>query len=246
MKKEISRQIIHLLKKSNSPRVAIAESTITDKNHESAGRGVFSQQKVSSNELPMAMCLYPGIYTRGIPIHAMRSAEYLANRSPPSNYGLDIGENAYIMNLNNCGGYIDGCALESQYGEYDALDINPSACGHLVNHDAARSNVEVISFAWDELITKDETMMSTKEDHFALPNELRADGFPWYYDTALDKLVSFPSRDQKPPPQKMLCGAALILTKPISHGEELLLDYGLGDPLPSWAEGWYNGTTCAR
>ena len=159
-------------------------------------RGVFSQKKVSSNELPMVMCLYPGIYTRGIPIHAMQTAEYLANRSPPSNYGLDIGENAYIMNLNNCGGYIDGCALESQYGEYDALDINPSACGHLVNHDAARSNVEVISFAWDELVGNDETMMSTKEDHFALPNELRANGFPWYYDTALDKLVSF-SQNQK-------------------------------------------------
>ena len=60
------------------------------------------------------MCLYPGVYTPGIPIHAMGRAEYLASLSPPSNYGTDIELNSYIMNVDS-GGYIDGAALTSQY-----------------------------------------------------------------------------------------------------------------------------------
>ena len=55
------------------------------------------------------MCLYPGIYTPGIPAgYLSHEVEYLGNKSPPSNYGRDITDNAYIMNLNSCGGYIDG------------------------------------------------------------------------------------------------------------------------------------------
>lgn len=84
----------------------------------------------------MVMCLYPGIYSPGIPIHAVGCAEYLANQ-----YGSDIEENAYIMNL-TCGGYIDGRALDSQYDK-EALDSNPSACGHMINH-AIESNIDVL------------------------------------------------------------------------------------------------------
>ena len=190
------------------------------------------------------MCLYPGIYTPGIPLHAVGSAEVwpLANLSPPSDSASDMSKNAYIMNL-TLGGYIDGQALESQYDNNDdSLDINPSTCGHLVNHGAAKSNVEVFSFAWHDILDMGQSASIAKEDdYFPIPNELRADGSPWYYDTALAELVSFPRRELTPLPHKMLCGAALISTTPISKGEELLLDYGLREPYPLWAKGWYVG-----
>lgn len=211
---------------------------------------------------PVVMCLYPGIYTPGLPATASlmgrdlaSSAEYLANRSPPSSYGSDIAANAYILNLTSCGGYIDGLATQSQYyddgerrqedvGLDGGMDANPSACGQLVNHDADGSNVEVCSFAWEDLLSKhgDSTTTAT-DDCYAIPNELRADGTPWYYDMTSDELISFPKRDETPLPRRMLCGAALILTKPIRRGEELLLDYGLREPYPEWAKGWYRGTT---
>ena len=208
------------------------------------------------------MCLYPGIYTPGLPIHTLGATTaaassctfvYLANKSPPSKYGTDINDNAYIMNLNlSCGGYIDGCALDSQIrrgGEKnnDVLDSNPSACGHLINHHSVGNNVEVHSFAWDDILLDDERYDATTtrraDEHFTIPNELRADGSPWYYDATIDKLVSFPTSSeggsQKKIPPPLLCGAALVLTKPVSRGDELLLDYGLSEPYPPWAKGWY-------
>jgi len=44
--------------------------------------------------------------------------------------------------------YIDGCALKSQYNDTNnaLLDSNPSACGHLVNHDTLKKNVKILSF----------------------------------------------------------------------------------------------------
>ena len=174
----------------------------------------------------------------------MGRAEYLASLSPPSNYGTDIELNAYVMNVDS-GGYIDGAALASQYdvGDSTALDVNPSACGHLVNHDAAENNVEVYSFTWEDIITTTtEEDASTQSEFYSIPNELRADGTPWYYDTVVDKLVSFECNDEQSfVSQKMICGVALVLTKPVCQGDELLLDYGLKEPYPFWAKDWYNG-----
>jgi hypothetical protein len=201
------------------------------------------------------MCLYPGIYTPGLPLAACccadddADAEYLANQSPPSNVGSSIDNNAYIMNVTLMGGYIDGCALTSQYNinnKDKMLDTNPSACGHLINHDSVRKNVDVVAFAWDEIITgrrvgDDVTLNNHFDDelYYPIPNELRADATPWYYDTLLHKIISFPSQDDTPLSPSLLCGAAIVLTAPISQGEELLLDYGLKKPYPVWAKEWY-------
>ena len=96
--------------------------------------------------------------------------------------------------MNSVGGYIDGCAFTSQYDTTDdSLDINPSAVGHLVNHDSTESNVDVISFAWDDILSderQDTSITRTNEDYFAIPNELRADCSPWYFDTVLDSILS--------------------------------------------------------
>ena len=210
---------------------------------------MFTKWNVSTNDVPMVMCLYPGIYTPGLPLACCADdAEYLANQSPPSNAGSSsIDNNAYIMNVTLMGGYIDGCALKSQYNNKDSnmLDMNPSACGHLINHDSVRKNVDVVTFAWDQLITKRRDNDVTPnynlddESYYQIPNELRADATPWYYDTSLDEIISFPSREHTPLSHSLLCGAAIVLTTPISRGEELLLDYGLKKPYPNWAAEWY-------
>lgn len=55
----------------------------------------------------------------------------------------------------------------------------------------------------------------------------------------MEGIIYFPTRDDPPPPTSQVCGAALILTSPVSKGDELLLNYGLLDPLPKWAKDWY-------
>ena len=99
-KGRINDQIRNLLKRNHEPIVEVCNSSISG-----AGNGVFSRQCI--NDTPRVMCLYPGIYTPGMPLHATK---YLANQVPPSFHrgGPGMHENAYIMNLQSCGGYIDG------------------------------------------------------------------------------------------------------------------------------------------
>jgi len=171
VQQRIHEQIRNLLKRNHKPLVQVGKSNIFG-----AGSGVFSRQCIDSTMLPTVMCLYPGIYTPGMPPYA---TEYLANLVPPS--GPDMQDNAYIMNLQSCGGYIDGLALNSQYyttnhhHHHDAkkLNANHSACGHLINHHARNYNTLVYSFSWSEVL---KYYCSTKEDYFPLPNEIRSDG----------------------------------------------------------------------
>mmetsp|Transcript_31064 Transcript_31064/g.62662 ORF Transcript_31064/g.62662 Transcript_31064/m.62662 type:complete len:200 (-) Transcript_31064:59-658(-) len=183
-------------------------------------------------------------YTPDVPPYG---TQYLANQVPPSfqlGKGHSMHENAYIMNLQSCGGYIDGWSIKSQY-DGERLDANHSACGHLINHHARRQNTVVYSFSWNEVLEHNNQMIGNNmirgvdEDHFPLPNEMRSDGSPWYYDEIEGEIKCFPTRDEPPPPTNQLCGAALILTSPVSKGDELLLDYCLQEPLPKWAKDWY-------
>ena len=57
-------------------------------------------------------------------------------------------ENAYILNLQLVGGYLDGESLTKGR----PLDANPSACGHLINHSLTLSNVDFESFVWSDMI----------------------------------------------------------------------------------------------
>jgi hypothetical protein len=95
--------------------------------------------------------------------------EYLANGVPPS--GIPFDENAYALNLQDCGGYLDGCALTGYNDGRRLDDSNPSACGHLVNHCYSHPNVEVISFVWDDI-----DVSSASGSMHLLPNCFRADG----------------------------------------------------------------------
>lgn len=313
----LAQQIRHLLQKSHTPKVRVSQSTI----HPEAGKGVVSTSTVSpSHDVPVALCLYPGVYTPGLPSHVRMAADasadpvYLAGVRPPSFYsghsvgggkagsnvesknngesddkyedknwgqsvegGLEMEDNAYVMNLQDCGGYIDGCALVDRHGA--RLEVNPSACGHLVNHDSAVSNTAVVSFHWSHvfagidavpqngvavqdgdasmeksMLQLEESNMEESDEFHSPPNELRMDGSPWYFDGVEQRIVNFPTMmgDSKSnsmanhseegahdAPRQFLCGAALIVTKPIAKGEELLLDYKLRAPYPRWAMEWY-------
>jgi len=234
MKRPIYKQIYNLLKKSHESLVSINPSTITN-----AGHGAFSRKRISS-ELPRVVCLYPGIYTPPIPNYALRHTEYLANVIPPSFYThrLQMDENAYVLNLQSSGGYIDGCALESQFNKTTKLDTNPSACGHLVNHDAVHYNTEVFDFCWSDIMGF-QNGSGEEDDLYILPNEIRTDGSPWYYDKIHEDIVRFPKQSIETSGIKSH-GAALLVTKPLDEGDELLLDYKLSEPYPKWAEEWYN------
>ena len=212
-KRRIYDQIRNLLKRRHEPLVEVGKSIITG-----AGDGVFSRHCIdidhttndttSTTPTPTVMCLYPGIYTPAIPpssyYHDERTTtHYLANQVPPSyqhGNGPDMNSNAYILNLQRCGGYIDGWSIQSQYCKNDnnsreessrRLDINPSACGHLINHHAYDCNTSVFSFSWREVLEQQEQeeecndddgddQEEDEDDYFPLPNEMRSDGKTTY------------------------------------------------------------------
>jgi hypothetical protein len=222
----------------HAPLVEVRSSNIPG-----AGLGVFVKRPIEKGRVT---CLYPGIYTPGLPKHAAESEDSmnLADAMPPSDGNME--DNAYILNLNLPGGYIDGAALTGiDRWSLDGrrLDENPSACGHLVNHSSTAANVEVVSFQWREVL--DEIDYNEK-NLVACPNELRADGSPWYLDGFTGNIVPFPSpadvrrAEGTQSVEPILFGAAFCSQEDLIVGTEVLLDYQLkGPPYPSWAEEWY-------
>jgi hypothetical protein len=238
------KQVRNLLTRSHTPRINVQRSEIAG-----AGKGVYLNETGTTGGLgkdQRVLCLYPGVYTPGLPSYASspeKWGHYLANDLPPS--GISFEDNAYILNLQKDGGYIDGCPLTARQNR--RLDANPSACGHLINHNASSANVEVVSFLWRDII-EDVDIGHTEESpsnvSFPLPNVLRDDGTGWYLDGLDEDIVRFPdsnadSRDIAKLEYSLLCGAAIVSKKHISPGDELLLEYGLLPPYPRWAAGWY-------
>lgn len=291
---QVVDQIWYLLQRSHIPRVRVRPSTIPG-----AGYGVFynhpfeyeEKEKMISttirdmekrNSSSKVLCLYPGIYTPGLPLSMMLrhcstsddnnndlSNYYFANQSPPS--GGPIHENAYILNLQDCGGYIDGQSLrcvhydddddndDNKNSHIDAgyhLDENPSACGHLINHNSEKANVTVISFPWQQIIEhvnqrQDIDHMDSSTLSYPLPNIIRQDGTPWYYDDGDDGImttnrngkIKYFTSETMSNFTYMNCGAAFVLKNsqpPLQPDDELLLDYKLSKPYPSWASDWYS------
>lgn len=220
-------EIPYLLRRDHRPRVKVLQSSITG-----AGEGVFSQQKVAAGT---PLCLYPGTYTPGPPSTAIAGDDiiYLGNELPPS--AVPPEENAYIMNLREVGGYIDGLALKSSNGSCSE-DKNPSACAHKINH-SQNANVVMIPFQWADVTT----MVVCRKEYFPLPNSIRADHSPWFFDGRTNEVQTFEvttENDYK----HLLCGAAICSIRSLQPGEEILLDYGLKPPYPAWASGWYDKT----
>ena len=225
-----------------------------------AGRGVFvaGPEPVESGT---ALCLYPGVHTPPLPLSALRAATesgamlLVLDPATSSNTNTAAGaagpsaHNAYIMNLPHAGGFIDGDALD------DALvEACPTALGHLVNHPprgGPASNVHCVDFLWRDCFTWRHGELLIDEGDgdegcwHPIPNELRSND-PWYADTSTHEIVHFPPRASGGPfpfpvtAGSALAGAAMVASRRIEVGEELLLDYGLrGPPYPPWAAHWY-------
>jgi hypothetical protein len=215
---QYSESVRRLLSRSHTPRTELRGSSIQE-----AGRGVFAVESVGAGEI---LCLYAGIHTPALPLGANDSLVYLGNNVAPS--GLVPDENAYILNLHHVGGgYLDGLALTT---EDRRLDENPSACGHCINHSSSQANVQVLSFAWSDVLDGDNEF--DQENTYPLPNIVRADGSPRYLDTYADTIVGCSGMGPN-------AGAAFCAEDNIEAGDELLLNYGLLSPLPSWAADWY-------
>jgi hypothetical protein len=215
---QYSKSVRRLLSRSHTPRTELRGSSIQE-----AGRGVFAVESVGAGEI---LCLYAGVHTPALPLGANDSLVYLGNNLAPS--GVVPDENAFILNLHHVGGgYLDGLALTT--GDR-RLDDNPSACGHCVNHSSNQANVQVVSFAWSDVLNEDNEL---DQDHlYPLPNIVRADGSPRYLDTCADSIVECSGTGPN-------AGAAFCAKDNIEAGDELLLNYGLLSPLPSWAADWY-------
>jgi hypothetical protein len=236
-----------------------------------AGRGVFAATRIPNQT---AFCLYPGVYTPGLPLHTVGTSSiaaahdgsaavvYLGKSSPPSLVEFDI--NAYILNVQSpSGGYLDGLALEYTAATADdednndetmirRLDENPNACGHCINHSSTRANAEAVSIDWTDIMSvgreaqNEESSISKDENdqcYYLIPNIVRADKSPWYavigeehqhIDIGKDAgIVRFTGNGK-------CCGAVFCATRDIDPEEEILFNYALFPPLPSWARGWYN------
>lgn len=213
--------IRRLLDRSARPTVTVASSQL-----EGAGRGVFTTMPISQGT---PVCLYPGIFSPGLPLGGVfpdddNNTVFLGSTSLPS--GVDPPEsNAYIMNLRDVGGYIDGLATA---GLVD--DNNPHAVAHLVNHSSQVPSVKVVSFWWHEILHK--TCNEDKESLYNIPNKRRCDGTPWF----------FHHNEMKYHQETSPCaGAVFCALRDLAENEEIFLDYGLQEPLPQWAEAWYIG-----
>lgn len=207
-RQNIRRDVLNLLRRrrrSEGQLVAVQTSTIKN-----AGRGVFCQKE--NIKAGTALCLYPGVYTPPLPCTGGSQGEdlYLA--------GSELENRAYIMNLPEIGGHIDG-----EDDDIPGARENPSAIGHFVNHPSKANgqypNVEVVSFMWSDIFrpidcttssntdsgrstcigtTIEEKVMYESSDDcasgplFDVPNVPRADGSPWFYDGTAGEIVYFP------------------------------------------------------
>lgn len=173
--------------------------------------------------------------------------EFMGHMVTPS--GVDQNKNAYILNVHTqMGGYIDALALDVSVNRSRAddddeltprrrrLDENPSACAHLVNHSSRKANVRVVPFIWVDVLPD---YKSGDDDFFDLPNIVRTDGAPRFFQVHGSEMIFY---EKGEPSFSVLnvCGAVFCASTDISAGDELLLNYGLRKPLPSWAAQWYD------
>lgn len=213
-------QIQTLLRRSIGPILQVDSSSMNG-----AGLGVFATKPIARDA---AVCLYPGIFSPGLP-RAFSDATYFGNTILPS--GVVPPEmNAYILNLKSVGGFLDGLATTTE------MTQNPAACAQLVNHNRDRCNVHVISFWWHDVLdcqTSESSWGTGDAVFYAIPNRRRCDGAPWFFHR--EHMIYYNEKERTTP-----CAGAVFCASRDIDDEELFLDYGLQQPLPPWAEGWYD------
>lgn len=232
---DLAAQIQALLRRTHEPRVQVLPSQIPG-----AGSGVYAKQSLLPGHVA---CLYPGIFTPPLPPTTVDAeCTYLAGQSTPS--GVSPEHNAYVLNLRDVGGYLDGLADVSNESSDKSQPSrppqhdNPSACGHLVNHNhSLKANVGVVSFFWKDVF--EQLTVQVIDEYYSIPNRMRSDRYPWYYDPRDGKVVYGNDTSDLTVNVQRVCGAAMVVKKPTLIGDELYLDYGLLQPYPGWAKDWY-------
>jgi hypothetical protein len=254
MSKCAASHVLSLMRKDFSPLVEIKTSSIGDH----AGKGVFASKSIRKGQ---SLSLYPGRHTPPLPLSLITDCLNDGNE-PVVFHETNLDANAYIMNLPSIGGYIDGSFL----GDIDINTISsPQATGQLINHPSkGNANVIATPFLWKEVLRVKQQSSVTYDivdaapSYLTLPNSLRNDGSHWYLCPVTHSIVRHPERiiaDNNNNKNNNnnntylsiddvhkygnLAGALISATGDIAEGEELLLDYALKQPLPSWAKGWY-------
>ena len=202
----------------------------------------------------------------------MSTNAYILNLGPEVNGGyIDAGATAAAASVLSVP---DEKNVQQQQQGGGGGGLPPSWCGHLINHCGRdrRANVEVRSFLWIDVVGEEQLWSSVMDQYkckgdnrhgtdqdnteiVKLPNTMRLDGSPWYFDMVSQKTVMFPKPSQKYTVRSilpMLAGAAIVVSTNKKEGrhespppslqpdEELFLHYSLkGPPYPPWAEGWY-------
>ena len=161
-------QVAHLLLKRCLPRRVLVKMS----RNKYAGSGVFAAAPL---KVGSALCFYPGVYTPSVPPWA-RSVEGEITLLDPRHEHLKA--NAYLMNLPELGGYIDGLALEAV--TVNGAMANPHAVGHLVNHPNKDQspNARVVPFFWRDMILQFSREISSSE-YFPIPNAPFKSNRPW-------------------------------------------------------------------
>jgi hypothetical protein len=239
----------YLLRRTHLPLVQVRPSQIPG-----ARLGVFVSGAVSSPWSPsqvieedQVLCLYPGVYSPGLPMTCIADGsgdegfrligaedDFDETIATPTPSGVPPSENSYLLHLTEQGGYLDGRALQDPMSLRD-LTENPSCCAHYINHaNDKRPNVRIVSFLWHDILTATTVIDNNNpsETWFAIPNVVRFDRTPWYWDELSQELILHDG-------SAVNCGAAAVATTCLYPDDELLLDYSLKDPLPKWAYPWY-------
>ena len=103
-RKKILQDSLKLLRRDDGASLRVAPSTIPN-----AGLGVYTERFI---ERHTPICLYPGMYTPPFPTVQLSSRDedvyYLAKMSHKN-----LEDNAYILNLRDVGGYIDGSIVHN-------------------------------------------------------------------------------------------------------------------------------------
>ena len=213
----------------------------------SANRGVFNNSKNSSIiQKNKVLTLYPGYYVPPLPDGSGAGYDhedsFVLIKKPSEE---DTTE--YVIN-SLYGGYID--AINEANYNYTCEDHNNNnyiALGHLINHASNKlPNVEAFHFSWKDILlelrNEEKEKLPVQEQEQEDNNDKHQENnflktiyninfLPqgeWYFDTRSNTTIQFPDRKSHPGEYLYrLKGIAVVSTRDIAFGEELLLDYDL-------------------
>jgi len=177
------------------------------------GDGIFAGSRLLPGTV---VAFFPGIAYLGVPYG--KDDE----RPQPGWTHETWKENSYTMSLPD-GGRIDGRAFLQKTDTRIKLIRNKLCVGHMINHPNKDDNPNVLAFP----IVVD---VDTVQDKTTIPSVLSES---WYFSETVCALIPVPMEMRK-----MVPCVAIVVTKELKCGDELLLDYNLCEEVAKDEE-WY-------